>query len=789
MKLSSLFTTLLLFSILSSMAYGAIQVNTYTPSKDFSLTSAFDEVSICSCSTKYDSITVTNTGTWPAIFTISTNEISSKLTISQNSFELTPGQSQEVYLYITADCTRGNDDLKITVTSNLGPQKTIDKKIVRDRCQNIEMWVTNYTKDINPCDSKAFEINVHNIGPFADSYTVSSNYDDFITYDAKAVSLEPDQYAKFIATAKFGCDVYGLKDIIFTAHSTKNKLTATLDAQLNILKNYDYELKINGNTNKDIGMPICNRVYDTQIPVSITNEGSVANKYTLQFDGLSKSIKTDLVDNTIELNPGETKLFYINVDSSAYRLEQKSKDLNIKVVSELGDLVKESKVVLNFQSCYENQVIIYDNGHNNKKNALNVCAGYDYSYDVDIFNKGTFTETYTLSLEGVPSTIQLSKKYLVIDPGQKETVQLYITGPDYNTYYDVKVRATIQNGLSEVDDTWIKSYDTTSCHATSIGKSNFKINYQATEISIPIKNNGIVNNQYIISWEGSKIVNNKDIENTELDVNVSKTKNIILKINSDNRTEGVYTGKISVDEANGAIYSQDITIKLKDKGILQKTYEYLAFGNMCRQVSLYQIIAILLIIILAIVFLVRGPHYPYNFWNRVKSKGSVIVLLAVIFLVGVIVVITTVGFPQTHEQVYNLTQNDSSLTYEWLQDEKYTLDISKFFYDPDNSTLKYEITELKHIQVVGSSDSKKITFYPDKGWSGTEHVNILAYDSMGGKTTSPEFTLIVKDVPKKSVVELYSIYCWYVNLVIFAIVLLFVFVAVFVKQTKRTRKK
>jgi hypothetical protein len=154
--------------------------------------------------------------------------------------------------------------------------------------------------------------------------------------------------------------------------------------------------------------------------------------------------------------------------------------------------------------------------------------------------------------------------------------------------------------------------------------------------------------------------------------------------------------------------------------------------------------------------------------------------------VGVIIVITTVGFPKTHEQVYNLTSSDSELTYEWLQGDSYVLDVSKFFYDPENSTLRYEVTGLTHIKT--SSSNKKITFYPDKGWSGTEHAKITAYDSMGGSVTSPKFTLMVRNVPQKSIVELYDIYCWYTNLAIFAVVLLFVFVAVFVKQTKRRRK-
>ena len=774
--------TLLMLLILVPMVTADIQVNTYTPSKDFTLTSAYNQVSICSCSTKYDSITITNTGTWPAIFTISTNEITSKLTLSQNNFELQPGQSQEVFLYITADCSKGSEDLKITVTSNLGTVKTLEKQIIRDRCQNIEMWISNYTKNINPCDSKTFQINVHNIGPFADSYTLSSNYDDFITYNAKAFNLGANQFVEISATAKFGCDVYGQKDIIFTTHSTKNKLTASLDAPLNIARTYDYDLKINQESNNAVSSQVCNRVYSTQIPVSITNKGSVANEYTVQIDNLPKFVKVqDLDFKTFNLNPGETKIFYIDVDSSSYRSETNTKEISIKVSSKYGDVNKESKLLLNFEPCYEHQVIIY-NSDNSKNSAMKTCAGYDYSYDVDVINKGIFTEIYTLSLEVVPSTVKLSTNKVILKAGEKTTVQLLVKGPEYNTYYDMKVRATISNGLSEVDDTWIHSYDTQSCHAIAIGKSNFRINYQTKEITIPITNKGITANSYKIYWDGSDIVDSSEIT---LNENISDTKKAVLSIDSSNKTEDIYDGKIIV-KTNGATYSQDVAITLKDKSIVRKAFEYMTIGSICRQVSLFQFVAILLIIILIIVFLIRGPHYPYKFWNRVKAKTSVIVFLIVLFLIGLILVITVAGFPKTHAQVYNLTASDSELTYEWLQDEKYVLDVSKFFYSPENSTLKYEVVGLKHIQT--SSSGQKITFYPDQGWSGFETAKITAYDNRGGSVISPEFTLIVRSVPKKTFTELFNIYCWYINLVIFAIVLLFVFIAVFVKQKRRGRK-
>lgn len=784
-SVSAFFITIILFSLFSSTALAVIDVNTYTPSMDFTLTSAYDKISVCSCSTKYDSIIVTNSGTWPAIFTVSTSKIDSTLTLSQNSFELNPGQTQEVFLYITADCNRGSENLKITVTSNLGPQKTLTKEITRDRCQNIEMWTSNYTKDVKPCQSKTFDINVHNIGPFSENYVISSNYDKYITYNANSFSLDEGQYAKITATAKFDCDMYGEKDIIFTIKSLKNDLAASLDAPLNILQDYDYTIDINGDdSDGNFDIQVCNRISSKTIPVNVMNDGSVPNTYTVEFDGLPRNVKVSgLTDGKFSLNPKESKTFYLEIDSTNYRYEHKLKDFTMTVVPGYGDIVKKSQVSLEFMACYEHQVVIYD-GEKTKNHPLETCANYDYAYDVEIINNGAFTETYRLSLEGAPEGTILSRESITITPSAgRDTVKLLINGPESNELYNVKVVARLDNGISESDDTWIRSYDTQTCHETSIGKSDHRINYQTQSITIPIKNKGFVDNTYIVSWDGSGIIDDDD---TIINLASQSKDDIVLKIDSEDRKEGTYNGTLVLKDASQAEYSKDVQIELKDKSDIRKFFEYMTSGNSCKKISLLEIVAILIIILIIIIFLVKGPHYPYNFGNRFKAKMSVLVFLIMLFLIGVILVMMIAGIPKEHTEVYNLTNSDSELRYEWLQDDKFMLDISRFFYDPENTTLKYEVSGLEHINAVSNGDV--ITFYPEKGWNGTEYGRITAYDKMGGSVSSPKFEFTVLNVPEKTKLELYNIYCWYVNLAIFAIILALIFVAVFVKQKRRTRK-
>ena len=788
MKLNSTYfifiASFVILSLLANLVNADIQVNTYTPSTDFTFTTAYSAVSVCSCAQAYDAVTLTNTGTWPAVFSLSINHVSSKIAFSENNFELQPGQSKDVYVYITADCGKGTDNLQITATSNLGTQKVLAKNIVRDRCQNVAVYFANYSKDVNPCQPRNVDIYIQNTGTFKDDFTISSNYDQYITYNANKITLDTKQNAKITATVKFDCNIYGTKDILFSAHSVNNRLTANADAILNIARNYTYDVQIGGKTDSYVGFDVCNRVLDTQIPVIIKNTGSVANNYTLQFKDLPKYAKVNGLDsNVLSLKPSESKYFTIDIDSTMYRYEHKTLSPSLTITPLYGDIIQTKGVTLNFLSCYEPVVTIVK-ADNSEKNPLQSCSGYMYNYDVVVSNNGRYKENMLLSLDGNPSSVSLSKYNISVLPGKNITVKLSAIGPEYNTVYDIKVTATLSNSITSSDSLWMKSYDESSCHLINVDNTNYRVNYQTTTLDVALTNKGVADGDYVVSWNGSRLI---QLDDTQITLNKSQTTTLSLKVNSYNLSQGAYKGNLVIESSDSnAAYSQPITVTLKDKTFFTKAFEYLFFGTVCRQFSLYEMVAILAVIILIIIFMIVGPKYPYNFWNRFKMKVPVLILLVVIFLVGLILVITLAGYPKTQSQVYNLTTNASSLRYEWLQNNNYVLDVTSLFYSPENSSLKYTVTGLSHIKT--SVNGRLITFYPDYGWSGVEYANIRATDRMGGNVTSPDLTLVVRNVPRKSITQLYNIYCWYVNLVIFLIILILVFIASFVKQKKRTRK-
>ncbi|HEY9701181.1 MAG TPA: hypothetical protein V6C58_01970, partial [Allocoleopsis sp.] len=377
------FQVLILFSILSlslfsNISSAVIDVNTYTTSRDFTLTTSYDNLNLCACSTKYDTFQVTNTATWPAIYNVEISGVDkNKITLSETAFELYPGQSKEVFMYVNADCDKGVDDIKILVHSNLGVTKALDKSITTNRCQNIEMILADYNSNSNPCESKTFEIILHNVGPFADTYTLSSNYDKDgqITYSANSVFLNSGEYAKIVAKTNFDCSIYGEKEIIFESKTINNKLTAQTIAKLNINPNYYYDVRIGYDFSKTnyevVDQDVCNRQSSVKIPVVITNKGSVENTYNIDYKLVKNSKLVEVSGNDLlevskntkfTLKKGESKIFYLDVDSTKYRFEEKTKENKIFVSSDYGnyEFDKEFTIKFNYKPCYEHDVKIYD---------------------------------------------------------------------------------------------------------------------------------------------------------------------------------------------------------------------------------------------------------------------------------------------------------------------------------------------------------------------------------------------------------------------------------------------
>lgn len=99
----------------------------------------------------------------------------------------------------------------------------------------------------------------------------------------------------------------------------------------------------------------------------------------------------------------------------------------------------------------------------------------------------------------------------------------------------------------------------------------------------------------------------------------------------------------------------------------------------------------------------------------------------------------------------------------WDEDRRLTLDLGRYFSDPDGDTLTYTYTPVENIIVTISGNTATLT--PTKDWHGEATITFTANDGKGGKVSSNAVALFVRDMPEPTfwtnvlaALKLYSVY-------------------------------
>jgi len=81
----------------------------------------------------------------------------------------------------------------------------------------------------------------------------------------------------------------------------------------------------------------------------------------------------------------------------------------------------------------------------------------------------------------------------------------------------------------------------------------------------------------------------------------------------------------------------------------------------------------------------------------------------------------------------------------WTGNTDHILDLSDYFYDPDEDALTYTASQTEHIDV--EINKSIVSFIPERNWYGYEPIFFTADDGKGGTLQSNEVMLVVKKSP------------------------------------------
>ncbi|MBW2972353.1 hypothetical protein KY359_04925 [Candidatus Woesearchaeota archaeon] len=306
---------------------------------------------------------------------------------------------------------------------------------------------------------------------------------------------------------------------------------------------------------KDVRACACDLTTDY---ITIHNTGDVTSTFIVETSGKAADW-VDLAPQTFYLEPGELKKIerFIKVPCRA----RGEYPLNTTVRT-IFDTEKVLEQTLNVQNCPNIQIIPKFSG------AQQECPCTPVQYSFEVVNTGNHIETYEISVEPYSEAISLSTDFLILEPGEKHEVVVFINlecGQYGEKVFTFNALAQGTGILGQTDFT----LDIKKCYEYDLVVGpEYKI-CQGIPNIIPfqLKNNANIANEYFITVSGEADWAYPENDTIQAWGGETKDSNIITF--PPNEDEGLYTITLnSISTRGEEEKSSDILLET------EKCYDY-----------------------------------------------------------------------------------------------------------------------------------------------------------------------------------------------------------------------
>lgn len=768
--------TMIAIVILSSFASAELIVNKYT--NDFSIESpANEQVKMCSCETKIDTIVVDNVGQFGADFEVrvETNYPGS-IKVSPSTFTLAPKHLREILVYIDDSCgIYGTFQYDVVVSNSYGRIERMHRTIRSDQCQTARLKIAPEGVMTGLCQSATFEVTTTNVGPYTDAFTLSFGAYEYATQaPIPSMLLEPGQsYTQEVAMT-FPCEEYGTRIIPITVVAEKGGSTSSTERTVTIQNEYEFSLDI------PTRIDVCANI-NTEIPVKITNEASVKDNILVHANGplfakLSSrepiSIAGESEKNvSVLLQPSQS-------DIGSHRLIISAQDM-------IGGKKKERSTEIIVHQCVDLDLKIQRDETTDLRTPLTACCGEETLF-VNVQNNGDRETVVQLLIDG-PSIFQLEETSLRLAPGQNTNVLLTASLPCTDQAYSATIIA-IPQGMEHLNTSStvsIHSQTERTCHAISIDEDELLMKETTTSLPIIIRNSGVAGGTYNIALENNLF--SIEEESITLEPGEETTIHLIPRTNLFDEEKGRYVINPTITFEDPRItYEESVGISLVARGPIEQFNSWVG-GLPWNSLGVcgWTIIILSAILCMGIVILILTYLGILTLWkDGLTAQVLSIIKTALIVAIIVMLVILLLAPMPTKTAFYEraIDGSDTSILELYQGDEK-TIDLNQYFSDPDQDTLEYSAEQPKNVRV--HIEENLLTIIPDKGFFGEDSLRIIATDPGGKTATSPRIQINV--IPAKDLGVIGTMHLWCVQLItllIFGILLVMTLLAFTIKERR-----
>lgn len=528
---------------------------------------------LCPGSTGIYTDTIENTGTEPLSLSISTSGSASSFSTSVPlSMTLIPGQSKNIYTYITprSTTTPGAYSLRVMADAN-GETRELNHDITIKDCYEFSLEALDLQNNICPCESGKFEFLLTNYGEYTESYSleVEGEYASNIVLSTNEITLSPGDSDYIFAYVTTPCNDVGEKDFTLKATSLNSGSIQAATSTLIIDPCYNFAIT----TERDL-VNTCEHTYET-IDVTIQNSGSTTNEYALNIDG---PLWANLERNTLTINPNSqaTTTIVLNPD---YGVEG-SFELDLVAQPDKGEVVAHHYFDVNIKKCHGVSLNI-------EKAEDKMCNSLQNTYGVTVINTGDYAKEYYFAIDG-PTWATLDKNSANLGVGEETQLTLTVN-PTFDTpeaAYSIKLQAIAKDSsqVASTDKIDITTVSKDECYKAVIGLDKKKIDvyYDSTAtLPIVIENKGAYTTSYDLGLSGTAS-NFVYLNPATVEINPGQSEIVYLYIAPSGQIKnGDYSVTIAARLADSSVMaSETVAIIVSDSG-------YIAPGDLEERESIF----------------------------------------------------------------------------------------------------------------------------------------------------------------------------------------------------------
>ena len=666
--------------------------------------------------------------------------------------------------YVSLPCNNGYfDELTFEYSTSLGSTGVIALPVSSNSCQNLQVGLNETSLSTDVCTPVSSTLVVKNVGVIRDTYSISSQ-SEYVSLSHDSLTLSPGSSAEIRSYVEFPCDKHGSFTIPYTVSTEKSQREARVEQQLTIRPIYNVSLSL------DSPQSVCQESDDRQVTLTLTNENSFDDTYTLSFDLPSfisdnrSFLERLFIRPAYSLSPNQSAQYVFTLEDLD-RVDQGSYPVSVDVHSERGDVTSSLNTSITVSDCHDLELV-----SSTVPQSQYSCVGDTPSHSFTINNTGSMASSVELVLNG-PDMLSLSEGIVDLDAGETQTVTLAseLTNNSRANTYPVSVDAYVPGSSYE-----LFSYDLVldslwTCYGTSVKPSELDIVFDQSSSSVELTNKGTRHATYALS-----IVNGSDIfslNETTVSLAPSSSASIDILSSANNAIGSSYAGVLQVYNTEyGITHDYPFTITVVDHSVWYKLSSWFIALGICLQLSLILLVALAILLVITII---KGSSSKIRF-----SPNYLVLLIGLgIFLIGVVYTLVTVGAPSSSMIYpdYNLSEpSHDHITM--LEDTTLVLDHDSYFFDPDDNIKTYGVDSVNKSVLDVSVANKSISLTPVGDWFGNTSFSLFVIDEYNESVSSGSITLEVLDVPDYSFCQVYGVYCGYANLVYFLSFVLVVFV-------------